>query len=141
MRDTKFAQEFLRARKARGLTQRACASMLDVSTVTVWNWEQGRSAPWSKDQAKILLIIGEDAPKATFPHGGEYKHRVAHSGPVPTFPKPVAIGEEGNGRDNSARIHGDDTRRCGPGIHSVGDAVRLAPGRRRLIDNFGDIGL
>lgn len=106
MRDNKFAAEFLARRKARGLTQRACAALCGVSTVTVWNWEQGRSAPWGKDQAKILLTIGEDAPKAeTFAHGGEYKHRVAHSGPVPTFPKPVA------------------------------------PGGRRLIDNFGDIGL
>jgi len=118
MRDTKFATELRERRKARGLTQAQVASLCDVSTVTVWNWEKGRSAPWSKDQAKILLTIGEakDVSKT---------NTVLQSGrvePKATTPRETDV----------RRI------RTAPDITSplVLDGVT---GRRRLIDNFGDI--
>jgi transcriptional regulator with XRE-family HTH domain len=115
MRDTKFATALRERRKASGLTQAQVASLCDVSTVTVWNWEKGRSAPWSKDQAKILLRLSKDD-----------------------------IGEEVNDGNTSKSvvsvvrdIHAS-VARAQVGT-TAGQAGPITPTKRRLIDNFGDI--
>jgi transcriptional regulator with XRE-family HTH domain len=81
-----FGEEIRSLRKARGLSQRRVAELLGVTTVTVWNWEAGRVAPWPKKQAAILRTLGE---AGSLPYVGEpHTVRVASKGPpVPTFPK------------------------------------------------------
>jgi transcriptional regulator with XRE-family HTH domain len=54
-----FATDIRALRKARGLSQAAAAVLLGRTAVTIWNWEKGRSTPWSKDRAAILLKLGE----------------------------------------------------------------------------------
>jgi transcriptional regulator with XRE-family HTH domain len=54
-----FGNEIRALRKARGLSQRRVAELLGVTTVTVWNWEAGRVAPWEKHRAAILLKLGD----------------------------------------------------------------------------------
>lgn len=60
--------ETLRAtRQAHVLTQAELADRLGVSSQTLSNWECGRSSPWPKQEANVLLAlvaIGLPKPKA-----------------------------------------------------------------------------
>lgn len=64
---TDFATDIRALRKARGLSQQAAAQLLDVTPVTVWNWENGRSTPWAKNREAILLKLQEiqERPRST----------------------------------------------------------------------------
>ena len=71
-----FRDEIRSLRKARGLSQRRVAELLGVTTVTVWNWEAGRVAPWEKHRAAILHKLGEAGSDGFTPHpkGTKFVH-------------------------------------------------------------------
>lgn len=51
---TSFQTEIRGLRAALSLTQHELATMLDVRSQSVCNWEAGRSKPWPKKQDKII---------------------------------------------------------------------------------------
>jgi transcriptional regulator with XRE-family HTH domain len=149
-----FASEIRALRKARGLSQRRVAELLGVTTVTVWNWEAGRVAPWPKKQAAILHKLGE---AGSTPTGREYTvHEERGSTRFAAVERLDKLGEHGNAdkqldnrvaRDGQAGARNVVTRNDAarePGQVRSADSARMAGpfqqvrARRRLIDNVGE---
>lgn len=56
-----FGQTVKDNRKRLGLTQAQLATLLDVDTQSVSNWECGRNTPWAGERSRIETIL-QDRP-------------------------------------------------------------------------------
>lgn len=61
---SEFALQLRSLREARGLSLRALASLVGVSSVTVWKWEKGDSKPRSRLIAPLARAL--EVPPAQF---------------------------------------------------------------------------
>ena len=92
-----FAQQLRSLREAQGLSIRALAALIGVSSVTIWKWEKGDAKP----RARLIWPLAralEVSPVALNPVAGESKalkpgvEFQAQEAALPLKPEPAANG-------------------------------------------------
>jgi transcriptional regulator with XRE-family HTH domain len=94
-----FALRLRSLREAQGLSLRALASLIGVSSVTVWKWEKGDSKPRARLIAPLAKALDVSPLRLQSP--GKDAEKPSMSGEGRVLVEPAAIGQADAGREPS----------------------------------------